>query len=61
MVEKHKHIARYCDEAGKDTDRYLAVGGLIVNGPKVSMARDMFEHAKRRHGINGEVKWNYTK
>lgn len=62
MNTKLQHVALFCDEAGKDTDRYLAVGGLIVPSPKSSrVASEEFIRLKNDSGITGEVKWNNTK
>lgn len=62
MVEKVKNVALYCDEAGKDTDRYLAVGGLVVPSPQSSrMIAGYFEKLKKKHNLVGEVKWNKAK
>lgn len=50
----------FCDEAGKDTDRYLAVGGLIVAHTDVRRIRDEFVARKKRLGITREAKWKLT-
>lgn len=59
MAEKPK-LALFCDEAGKDTDRYLAVGGLIIAHSDVKGIRDEFIIRKRRLGFTREAKWNLT-
>lgn len=62
MTKDIQHIALYCDEAGKDTDRFLAVGGLVLPSPAASKrVSRMFWHLKHTEGITGEVKWNNTK
>lgn len=62
MTEDIEHIALFCDEAGKDTDRYLAVGGLVIPSPKSSrIVVSAFNSVKFRQNISGEVKWNRTK
>ena len=53
-------VALFCDEAGKDTDRYLAVGGLVVAHDDVTRIRNEFEGRKRRLGSSKEAKWNLT-
>ena len=62
MNDNLEHVALFCDEAGKDTDRYLAVGGLILPSPSSSKrVSDEFTRLKARCGITGEVKWNNAK
>lgn len=61
MVKKTPKLALFCDEAGKDTDRYLAVGGLIVSHDDVKRIRDGFVVRKDRLGLSKEAKWNLTK
>ena len=54
-------IGLFCDEAGKDTDRYLAVGGLIVSNDSVLAVRRSFDQRKRELSLNAEAKWNLTR
>lgn len=61
MVEKTPKLALFCDEAGKDTDRYLAVGGLIVSHDDIARIRDGFVFRKNRLRMESEAKWNSTK
>lgn len=61
MENKLQQIALFCDEAGKNTDRYLAVGGLIVNSEGAPSIRREFVSTCARLKISGEVKWNRTK
>lgn len=62
MVENVQNVAFFCDEAGKDTDRYLAVGGLIVPSPDSSRkVTTAFNKLVADHSISGEVKWNRAK
>ena len=59
MAEKPK-LALFCDEAGKDTDRYLAVGGLVIAHSDVKRIRDEFVMRKKRLNITREAKWKLT-
>ena len=53
-------LALFCDEAGKDSDRYLAVGGLVVAHADITRIRAEFESRKSRLGITREAKWKLT-
>lgn len=61
MVEATPKLAFFCDEAGKDTDRYLAVGGLIVTHLDVVAIRSEFTRRKAALNLTKEAKWNSTK
>jgi len=61
MVETTPKIAFFCDEAGKDTDRHLAVGGLIVAHSDVSSIRSRFLAQKKAQNLSKEAKWNSTR
>lgn len=62
MSTSLEHVALFCDEAGKDTDQFLAVGGLILPSPEASRrVSESFTQLKGDCGIIGEVKWNNTK
>lgn len=54
-------IALFCDEAGKETDRFLAVGGLTVSASNAPIVRRHFIRMCADLGINSEVKWNKLK
>lgn len=61
MTTQTPKLAFFCDEAGKDTDRYLAVGGLIVTHTDVARIRADFLVCKKRLNLAKEAKWNSTK
>lgn len=61
MVEPTPKLALFCDEAGKDTDRFLAVGGLVVAHSDVATIRSQFEWRKSKVELQKEAKWNSTK
>ncbi len=61
MPKKPQQIALFCDEAGKNTDRFLAVGGLVVTSKGAPVIRREFNALCARLQIIGEVKWNRTK
>ena len=61
MDKKPQHIALFCDEAGKNTDRYLTVGGLVVTARGAPIIRKEFTEICSRLQIASEVKWNRTK
>lgn len=61
MATETPKLALFCDEAGKDTDRYLAVGGLIVAHEVVARIRDEFLSRKANLALSKEAKWNLTK
>ncbi|MDP2119654.1 MAG: DUF3800 domain-containing protein [Hoeflea sp.] len=61
MNKKISQIALFCDEAGKETDRYLAVGGLVVDSPNAKDVRQEVTKRFRLLGINKEMKWNSTR
>jgi hypothetical protein len=58
MLEKPQSMALFCDEAGKDTDRFLAVGGLIVSHDNATYLRQFFSKLKSELSLSTEVKWN---
>ena len=60
-IEKPEKLAFFCDEAGKDTDRYLAVGGLIVSEKYSGLITANIKHLIERHKTTSEIKWNKTK
>jgi len=61
MTEQTPKLAFFCDEAGKDTDRFLAVGGLIVAHTDVATIRAEFALRKAALNLSKEAKWNSTK
>jgi len=61
MVEKPPQIAFFYDEAGKDTDRFLAVGALVVTQDDVATVRREFIRRKALLSINADAKWNLTR
>lgn len=61
MADITPKLALFCDEAGKDTDRYLAVGGLVVAHSDVAAIRAEFIRRKTALGLNKEAKWNATR
>ncbi|MBK8860874.1 MAG: hypothetical protein IPN48_08105 [Sphingomonadales bacterium] len=61
MTEKLPNIALFCDEAGKEPDRYLAVGGLVVTDEDVKMIRAEFMRRTGDLGLTKEAKWNLTR
>lgn len=61
MATNTPKLALFCDEAGKDTDRFLAVGGLIVAHSDVVAIRSRFVNRKAHMGLNKEAKWNSTR
>lgn len=61
MADETPKIALFCDEAGKDTDRFLAVGGLIIAHEDVKRIRQGFLYRKDRLNLSKEAKWNSTK
>jgi hypothetical protein len=61
MAGNLSHMALFCDEAGKETDRYLAVGGLVIAAGDAPRIRAETSRHFRRIGINSEMKWNKTK
>jgi len=61
VANNFKHVALYCDEAGKDTDTYLAVGGLIVTSSNAEKVKERFRRVCSKAQISGEVKWNRIK
>tara|TARA_B100000678_G_scaffold202221_1_gene170109 strand:+ start:401 stop:1150 length:750 start_codon:yes stop_codon:yes gene_type:complete len=61
MAKNPPKLALFCDEAGKDTDRYLAVGGVIVAHADVKRIRAEFLRRKKAINLTKEAKWNYTK
>lgn len=58
---KLTHIGLFCDEAGKETDRYLAVGGLVVTSEAAIKIREEMKRHYDRLGIVSEMKWSRTK
>lgn len=61
MAEKLPSIALFCDEAGKEPDRFLAVGGLVVTSEDAPMIRKEFERRTSDLGLSKEAKWNTTR
>lgn len=61
MADKIPSAALFCDEAGKEPDRFLGVGGLIVTSGDVGSIRSEFERKKADLGISSEAKWNVTR
>lgn len=61
MADKLPGIALFCDEAGKESDRFLAVGGLIVTAEDVPEIRAEFARRLKALDIKSEAKWNNTK
>jgi hypothetical protein len=61
MADKLPNIALFCDEAGKDPDRFLGVGGLVVTSEDARAIRSEFERRKADLGISAEAKWNTTR
>jgi len=61
MASSTPHIALFCDEAGKESDRFLAVGGLTVSADKVDYVRKQARSRFSSLGIGSEMKWNKTK
>lgn len=61
MSDKLPQMALFCDEAGKEPDRFLAVGGLVVTGEDVKMIRAEFARRISDIGISKEAKWNSTR
>jgi hypothetical protein len=61
MAAKPPKIALFCDEAGKDTDRFLAVGGLVVTQEDAPIIRAEFNRRKAGLRLNAEAKWNSTR
>jgi Protein of unknown function (DUF3800) len=60
-MTKTPQVALFCDEAGKETDRFLAVGGLIVTSESAIVVRNHFSAMQRQLNIKSEVKWNKLK
>ena len=61
MVEITPKLALFCDEAGKDTDRFLAVGGLLVAHSDVQAIRRELLQRKANLKLKKEAKWNATR
>lgn len=61
MSDELPQMALFCDEAGKEPDRYLAVGGLVVTGEDVRMIRAEFARRASDLGVTKEAKWNNTR
>lgn len=61
MANETPKIALFCDEAGKDTDRFLTVGGLIIAHEDVKRIRAGFTFRKKQMNLSKEAKWNSTK
>lgn len=51
----------FCDEAGKETDRFLAVGGILIDPFHAATVRRNLERLFRDHNITTEAKWQKTK
>lgn len=54
-------MALFCDEAGKEPDRFLGVGGLVVTAGDTKAIKAEFARKKADLAINSEAKWNSTK
>lgn len=61
MADETQKVALFCDEAGKASDRYLAVGGLVVSNKDVTRIRREFNSRKAELSISAEAKWNLTR
>jgi hypothetical protein len=61
MADKLPQVALFCDEAGKETDRFLAVGGLVITAEATDHVRNEMGRHFRRLGINSEMKWSKTR
>ena len=61
MTSSTPKLALFCDEAGKDTDRFLAVGGVIVAHTDVARIRYEFLRRKTVANLTREAKWNSTR
>lgn len=61
MADKLPGAALFCDEAGKEPDRFLGVGGLVVTSQDAKAIKAEFARKKADLGISGEAKWNVTK
>lgn len=47
----------YMDESGQTTDRYMCVGGIVINKSRVDEVRTEIERIKHVAGVQSEVKW----
>lgn len=45
------------DESGQSTDRYMCVGGIVINQDRVDEVRKGFERIRIAADINSEIKW----
>jgi len=45
------------DESGQSTDRYMCVGGIVINADRVDEVRADILEIKRLADINSEIKW----
>jgi hypothetical protein len=54
-------IALFCDEAGKENDRFLAVGGLVVTAEAAPVIRQEMAKHCRDLKIGSEIKWKKTR
>ena len=54
-------MALFWDEAGKETDRFLAVGGILIDPFNAQTVRRNLARFFANHGIVTELKWNKTK
>jgi hypothetical protein len=61
MNDKPIQVGLFCDEAGKETDRFLAVGGLVVDASQAPVIRRYFHRMCDELNIKSEVKWNKIK
>jgi Protein of unknown function (DUF3800) len=61
MDDKPIQLGLFCDEAGKETDRFLAVGGLVVSSTEAVIIRKHFARICADLNIQSEVKWNKIK
>ena len=61
MANVITQMALFCDEAGQETDRFLAVDGLVISSESASRVRDDTQRHFRRLGINSEMKRSKTR
>jgi Protein of unknown function (DUF3800) len=61
MSENLTQIGLFCDEAGKESDRFLAVGGLVITSEAAKHVRNETLRHFGRLSIGSEMKWNKTK
>jgi hypothetical protein len=61
MGDKRTQVALFCDEAGKESDRFLAVGGLVVTAANSKIIRSEMARHFDRLSIKSEMKWSKTR